>query len=164
MATNRFLATLNIQPVILPQDTTPAATSDWVSLENYASVIFSILLDDGSATSDDLKLNVRQATDNAGGSAKNVDSRTWRVKTAGGDVDASGAYVDNVGTDYDHPGENTAAIQVETGADELDVAGGFKFVAIQHDTGTSSKIISASAILCGPRYAVAPDQWPAVDA
>ena len=166
MATNRFLDTVNIQPILVSESTASAANSDWVSMANYASCIFTIVLEDGAAA-DVVTFTIDQSTDNAGAGRKVVAVRRFFRKEHATAVSASGAYSDvppsSNGVAITGTSENI--INVEVGEDELDVAGGFKFLSVRHDDGgAATKLVTAVAILCGPNYAVAPNNWPAVDA
>ena len=169
MATNRFLQTMNIQPAINIQTAAAARSGDWVSLENYASVVIVAHAEVGAAA-DDVAVTVRQATSNSGGSAKGLTPRRgWRKQ--GATLDVGGAYdhvtpgtFDSVNHAIGMEGENINMVLIEVGADELDVAGGFSFLQVQTSAGAAAKILTAFYILLGPRYAVAVDEWPAVNA
>ena len=166
MATNRFLSTLNIQPALAIGSTAAARDSDWVSLKNYASVIFVVFAEAGAAA-DDVTIGIHQATSNSGADEKNVTARDyWRKQAT--TINVSGAYDNRTpssGGDIVLEGSNQNILLFEVGADELDSSGGFKFVqATQDNGGATGKQLGMLYILCGFRYAVAPDQWPAVDA
>ena len=164
MANNRFLSTVNIQPTYVSDSTAAAGVGDWVSLENYASCIFACVAEDGAAA-DDIVWQVQQSTDNAGTGAKGVAGVVFYGKNHATALDVAGAYTRSAADTYATEGTDESAILVEVGADMLDVANGFKFVALQHDAGgAATKLITGVAILCGPRYSTEASEWPAVNA
>ena len=69
----------------------------------------------------------------------------------------------STGNDYDIDGDDENIVLVEVGADQLDVAGGFNYVSMRHDNGgAATKTFTAAVILCGPRYALDPTEYPDV--
>ena len=163
MATNSFLNELNIQ-LALFNDTDAGHDGDWVNLRNYSSLICVVMGEDGAA-GDDVEISVMQATNNSGGSEKSFSPRRYYLKQSSG-VAVSGSYVEHA-PDSDGnitiEGDDFNRLLFEIRADELDVAGGFEYIQVNHDGGGSTgKFISITYILCGPRYAVPPDQYPDV--
>ena len=162
MATNRFLDTMNIQAVTVNEGTGTAGNSDWVNLENYASAIFVIIAEDGGTT-DDTEFKVQQATDNSGTSAKDVEPLSYYHKDHASALSASGTYSVSTGNDYDIDGDDENIVLVEVGADQLDVAGGFNYVSMRNNNGGSAnKTFTTAVLLCGPRYALDPTEYPDV--
>ena len=162
MATNRFLDTLNIQPIAVNEGTGTAANTDWVDLEHYASAIFVMIAEDGG-TGDDTEFKVQQATDNSASGAKDVEPLSYYHKDHASALSASGSYSVTTANDYDIDGDDENIVLVEVGADQLDVNGGFNYVSLRHDNGgANTKTFTAAVILCGPRYALDPTEWPSV--
>ena len=162
----RALGRVNIQPVAVHATTGAGGNSDWVSLEGYDGVIFAVVVKDGT-NPDDTTFNVEEASDNAGTGRKVVKVRTWYRKQVGSGLSSAGAYSSVIGTASQVvvEGSNENAILVEVTADELDLAGGFKFVSLrQNGAGSADKTWSAVAYLHGARYATDPTEWLAVDA
>lgn len=165
MATNRFLNTVNIQAILVSEGTGTAANSDWVSMANYASCIFAPVLEDG-ATGNEVIFTVEQAKDNTGADKKVVAVRRFFLKEHATALSSAGTYseVAPVSNGVEVTGTSENIVLVEVGEDELDVAGGFTFLALAHDNGgATTKLVTAVAILCGPNYALAPDNLPAVN-
>ena len=166
MATNRFLSTMGVRQAIPIAGMAAARDGDWVSLENYAALTVMFATEVGTAGSD-TKVGFMQATSNSGGSEKRVIPRRAYYASATA-LDAGGAFseatIDSTG-DIELIAERADLLLVEIGADELDVASGFKFVQVIHDAGgVATQLGGAWYIFGGPRYAVDPTEWPAVDA
>lgn len=103
----------------------------WVSVANFNSI--SALIQTGvlgaSATID---AKLRQATDNAGTGAKDVTGKviTQIVAASGNNVQAS----------------------IESRVDDLDINGGFNFVALSVTVGTAASMLSALLLGSNPRF------------
>ena len=163
MATNSFLNELNIQLARF-NDTDAAHDGDWVNLRNYSSLVCVVMGEDAAA-GDDVEISVMQATSNTGGSEKSFSPRRYYLKESS-DSGVGGSYAEHA-PDADGnitiEGDDFNRLLFEIRADELDVANGFEYVQVNHDGGGSTnKFISITYILCGPRYAVPPDQYPDV--
>ena len=163
MATNSFLQELNIQ-LALFNDTDVGHDGDWVNLSNYSSLVVAVMGEDAAA-GDDVEISVMQATSNTGGSEKSFSPRRYYLKESS-DAGVGGSYAEQA-PDSDGnitiEGDDFNRLLFEIRADELDVANGFEYVQVNHDGGGSAnKFISITYILCGPRYAVPPDQYPDV--
>lgn len=154
----KFLQHATIEGGIIPVNLATAANDgDWVSLENYEYCIAVLFKGIGTA-GDDPVFTLRQATSNAGGSAKALDFTVVYEKVGGTALSgvtswtrvtqaASNTYTNAASA------ENEAIIAVEIKADELDVDNGFKFVQVQiPDTGTNAQLGGAFYLMLEPRY------------
>jgi hypothetical protein len=156
--TGRFIESgVQIVQAIVPVDLATAANNgDWVSLKNHARVVVLVSADAGTAGEDPV-ITMRQATDNAGTSAKALNfTAIWeKVGTQTGvatftkvEQTAANTYTNTVS------GEAENLFVLEFRAEELDVANGFDHVQLQvPDTGaTAGKMGSALYLLLDPRF------------
>ena len=135
-------------------------------LRYYDSVIFTVTCDVGVAA-DDVKWKVMEAKDNTGTDKRVVHVRRFYRKQAV-TISSAGAFSEVAPTnahDVLLEGANENILLVEVHSSELDYAGGFEFLAMQHDGGgAAGKLATVTAQFVGPRYTVEPATWAAVDA
>jgi hypothetical protein len=112
--------------------TTGAQTSDWVDMADFERVAF-IVMAGALGTSATIDFKVQQATDGNGTGAKDVTSKAITQLTDGG-------------TDSDKQ-----AI-VEVRQDELDVEGGFRYVAGIMTVGAATSDAGVIALGGNPTY------------
>lgn len=108
--THRFTEVHEIQDFLVPAVKTPAAyTTAYVNLANHQRVFYILLTGTMVATST-VDLQIWQATDAAGSAAKVIAGKAITTLTAAG-------------------GDGGDAVGIEVRTEELDVDGGFAFVA-----------------------------------
>lgn len=106
--------------------------SDWVDMSKFEQVLAVILLG-AIATNGTFDAKLRQAVNGSGGSAKDITGKALTQLT-------------EVGTD-----SNKQAL-IQCRQDELDVAGGFSFVALSITTATAATIAGAVLLGFNPTY------------
>ena len=106
--------------------------SDWVDMSKFEQVLAVILLG-AIATNGTFDAKLRQAVNGSGGSAKDITGKALTQLT-------------EVGTD-----SNKQAL-IQCRQDELDVAGGFSFVALSITTATAATIAGAVLLGLNPTY------------
>lgn len=141
---------------------TGANNGDWVSLENYKRVLIVFRSGVGTA-GDDPTLTVRQATDAAGTSDKNLTFATIYRKQAATSLASTGQWTKTTQTAAATYTNTDAAEQsliwcVDIMASDLDVANGFKFLrATVADVGGAAQPGDLLYLLYEPRYPDAPE-------
>jgi len=106
--------------------------SDWVDMKNFEQAL-AVILVGAITTNGTFDAKLRQATSSAGADAKDVTGKAIAQLTA-------------AGTDSN----KQALIQVR--GDELDVAGGFSFVALSITTATAASLAGAAVLGFNPTY------------
>ena len=158
----KYDASTKIVSAIGPVDVNAAAVTlgDWVSLENYDSLT-AIVQAIADADAGNATVRLRQAKTATGGDAKDLDGVTFYTA---GDAAAVGENFASSENEATLTGTHQGLTRGEVTADQLDVAGGFKFVAVQVTRGSANggKIIAGVYVLRGARYSRAVPQQPAV--
>lgn len=154
---------LDIVEGFLPSNLATAANNgDYVSMKNWARCLIVFMSGVGTA-GEDPTLTVQQATSNAGGGVKALTFDTIYRKQAATDLSGTGVWTKTTQTAANTYTEATAAEQdliwvVEIKAEDLDVDGGFDFIrATVADVGAGAQNGGLLYILCGPKYAQAPE-------
>ena len=79
---NNALASTGLVLAGITEDTTSNPAGDWVKLSHYQAA-YLVLIKPAGATSDDVTVQIKQATDAAGSGSKNLSvSRLWYKKAA----------------------------------------------------------------------------------
>ena len=152
---------------LLPQDLSVGGANkqgDWVSLANYDSCTIIYASDVGTANQD-CDIDIRQATTNTGGSAKNLNGPRWYGMQHGTPGMATGDASALLGTsDFTDDGETAAVARCEVTADMLDVGNDFRFIQVRaSDSGAAAgKLGAAFYVLQGARHSVDVPNQPAV--
>ena len=136
---------------------------DWVNMEGYESLTFILVGSVGTATTTNQNIHMRQARTNAGTDGKDIPGRIFYEKQ-GSDVTNVGQYTPHgPTTGFQATGAAENIVAVEVTGNELDVAGGFNYVACRVDGGAGTdKNLVGLYILRGARYQVKPEELPAV--
>ena len=165
-----FLECFQVVTAIVPRDLAGGAhTGDWVDVRKAHAVTFLLIKDPGTA-SQDLKVQVRQAKDNAGDAAKDLrprDGFIWKkqatsLAAVAAFEDAYSGVVDTAGTDLDkwtddESGEQTVLLGIEIRPEHLDE--GFTHVTIAtDDTGATAGALAAALALVEARDHRSPDK------
>ena len=155
----RLVENAQIVPAFLPVNLSTAAnTGDWVSLANYNHVAIVFLKGPGAA-GEDPTITIAQASDAAGSDTKALTFTTIHKKQAATILTATGTFTkvtQSAAATYTHTdlGEAAAVIVIEFDAQDLDSAGGFKFIqASVDDPGSTAQIGTVLYILTEPRFA-----------
>lgn len=164
MNMNFFEAGNDIVPDFLSTDANTDIVGDWVKVSDYDRAYLVLSMRAGTA-GDDLSINLRQATTNAGGSAKGlVFSKLWHkvgtlnavprwtaveLTTPTDDLDLVSVNGADLGAD-----NADAVVVVEVMADSLDVNNGFRFVQllVEGDDAANAKLATAHWLLFGGKY------------
>ena len=164
-----WLNRLRMVPLSADAVITTAINSDWIGLKEYRGVIITVVTAAGrSTTQDDQTLTLRQATTNAGATAKAlVPRRAYRRQ--GSDLAAAAAATPTVletpSTGVHLDGDMVNIVDIELDASELDVntadVNGNHFAYVQArlpavSGGTARAHITALAV--APRQVLAPEQ------
>ena len=173
----KVLETLNIADSSLPVDLNAVAvTGDIVSLKGYKRCLAVISFGDGTATTGDLTITVRQQQDVAGTGVKDLDVlETGRIYTKmaadqtavaalTGWTEETQATADAVYTDATS-GEQAGIWAFEIKSTDLDTDNGFDCFSMNVAATSTAKIASTFYILSEPRQADAPEDMtdPLVD-
>lgn len=111
--------------------------SDYVDMKNFEQVLAVILLG-AMTTNGTFNAKLRQATSGAGANVKDITGKAVTELT-------------EAGTD------SNKQVLIQCRADELDVAGGFSFVALSVTTATAATIAGAALLGFNPTYGPASD-------
>ena len=127
----------------VPFDLQTARSGDWVKLYDWADI--NIIFFKGTGTNnDDPTITLLQATDNAGAGSKALNF-TKVYKKQGADIHAVGQFtvltVASGNTYTNTDGHEHAIWGLHIVNADLDLAGGFKYVALNcSDTGTNAQL------------------------
>ena len=157
--------------VVVDADDDTVATGDYVTLKDFESVVVLVAFGDGTATSGDIDIELYQATDTSGTSAKVLNAletgRIWSkvnattVAAVAQWTKETQATADEI-YDDETSGEKLGMIACEIRAADLDVAGGFNSIRADLDTITSAKLVCGLYILGNPKVQTAADLMPSV--
>lgn len=111
--------------------------SDYVDMKNFEQVLAVILLG-AMTTNGTFNAKLRQATSGAGANVKDITGKAVTELT-------------EAGTD------SNKQVLIQCRADELDVSGGFSFVALSVTTATAATIAGAALLGFNPTYGPASD-------
>jgi hypothetical protein len=151
---------VEIVPVIVPVDASVAANNgDWISLKGYAHATFVVFKGAG-ASGEPPVLTLQQATDVAGTGVKALAFEKILAKSAA-DITTVGQFTEvtqtAAGTYTPAAGNVQAMYVIEVEATTLDLANSFDCVRLNvPDVGSTAQLVSAFAILSGPRYGSKP--------
>ena len=106
--------------------------SDYVDMKNFEQLLAVILLG-AMTTNGTFDAKLRQAVNSSGGSVKDITGKAVTQLT-------------EAGTD------SNKQVLIQCRADELDVAGGFSFVALSITTATAATIAGAALLGFNPTY------------
>ena len=155
-----FLDNHQIAPTVHLLDWDTDRTGIYVSLENHGKAVFILFKEVGTA-GDDVNIDMQQATDVAGTSAKDLDTiATYWTKQAATNIDSVGTFTKNTQTAASEISFNaTSAEEIllavwEVEADQLDVGGGFDCVScnVTLDASGGAQRGVILVLLCNPRY------------
>jgi hypothetical protein len=166
MTMNPLGSLFDVVVAVPPKDLQTYVISDYVSLKNYEGVLIVFVKAIGTA-GEDPTLELSQATTVAGGSAKDLNGFVDIYKKQGVDLTAVSAWTKVSQTaDEDFVGDGDSAEQqglfcAWVPATALDIANGFDCLRCDvKDSGVAAQIGTVLYILCGPRYASAPNRLP----
>jgi len=158
-------------PVVSPGTaTTSAIDSDWVGLAHGAGVVFTVIVNEGRAsTADDNTVTLRQATSAAGDDAKTLIPRRAYVRASGTNLAAAAAATpsvieaENGAIDIHVDGDMTSIIEIEIDASELDVNSDFTHVQARlASVGSSTTTVGITAIVTDLHHVMDPTELPNV--
>lgn len=130
----RVAVVATIDPASLTANT---YVSDWVDMSKFESVL-AVLSIGAMTTNGTVDAKLRQAKDSSGGSAKDITGKAITQLTEAGEDD-------------------NKQVELQVRSDELDVAGGFSYVALSVTTATAASLGSAVLLGFHPSYGPASD-------
>ena len=127
--------------------------SDWVDLAEHDSCV-AVIQAIADADAGNVTVSWRQATSAAGAGNKELDGDPWYVQQGS---TLPGTYA--AGATLTGNAKNVAVGEVT--ADQLDVAGGYRYVAVRISRAAANgKLASGALILSSGRYQQRPDTQP----
>ena len=151
-------------PVCTPGSAnTGAVDSDWVSLKDYADVVFCVVLTEGrGGAADDLAVSFRQATSAAGAGAKAIVPRRAYLREHATDLpSAAAADASEIVDPATVPtnGDMSRIVLVEFDAAQLDVNNDFAYVQARTPAvAGATSVVAMTAIPCMAFHKLAPDE------
>ena len=170
----KILEQIQIHPiwpayVVDDGDDDTVATGDYVSLKDYENMLVLIVFNDGTATTGDIDIELYQAINNEGGSAKVLNAaktgtifskkHATTLAAVGQWTEETQAVADEI-YDDETSGEQLGMIAIEIKASDLDADGGFDHVRVDLDTISSAKLLTGLYILGGAKIKTRPELMP----
>ena len=139
-----ILEKIQIAQGILPVDLQTAQAGDWVHFRHYNRIAAVIFIAVGTA-GDDPVVDLDQAKDNAGGSAKALNFTRLHIKAAATNLLAVGQWTKVTQTDDDYTDATHAELAkmyvIDVLATDLDLANDFTHMRVSiADTGTNAQL------------------------
>lgn len=154
MYNNRLIDEIHVCESIKPQTGGSARSGDWISLHNYRGVLFVIHIAQGAANTTAITFD--KAKTSAGGS--NSDGITFIKAASLADTpttaDTYTAVTSAASITSSNTGSGSSIYLVDITAEEL--GEGYDFVQLELGSSSASNLVSAVALLYGPRYEVKP--------
>lgn len=132
------------------QDNSTYLKGDYVHMKYYDHLTIVLLA--GASAGGTGSVNVYQATDAAGGSAKTVGVDYRYLCTATNAASDTWVKTTVTSDTWDHPATANLYNVIEVDSTQLDIEGGFEWVAINIDSAGGTTYGAALYILSGPRY------------